>query len=168
MRLTQQHRVRPLDPTDEVEIDLVAQRMRLTLIEVLGEAEGGAMYSMEWLRDRVRWHLDSKQCLGGVFLIESDGLVCGHTIVRVESEADGTPVGLFSTIFVVPACRRLGFAETLLDEGEAWFRSHHLRRFATNTSATNDALIRLFEKRGYAIVLRVPETQMVRLAKTLE
>ena len=31
------------------EVALVARRMRLTLMEVIGDEEGQAMYSMEWL-----------------------------------------------------------------------------------------------------------------------
>lgn len=50
-------RIRALDPGSEAEIDLVAQRMRRTLIDVEGEETGTALYTMEWLRDQVRFHL---------------------------------------------------------------------------------------------------------------
>ena len=43
--------LRPISLADTVAIDLVAERMRATLIEVEGEDAGGAMYSMDWLRD---------------------------------------------------------------------------------------------------------------------
>lgn len=43
------HLIRPINPNSLPEIEQVASRMRLTLIEVLGEREGGSMYSMDRL-----------------------------------------------------------------------------------------------------------------------
>ena len=54
-------KIREIDPTSKEEISLVASRMRETLIEVLGEERGTALYSMDWLRNRVLWHLDPTQ-----------------------------------------------------------------------------------------------------------
>src|SRR5437762_9348922 len=56
------YRIRPVDPTSESELELAARRMRLTLNEVLGEEAGTALYSMEWLRQRVLWHLNPANC----------------------------------------------------------------------------------------------------------
>ena len=39
--------IRALNPTSAEEIELVAARMRLTLIEVLGEEAGRSLYSMD-------------------------------------------------------------------------------------------------------------------------
>ncbi len=142
--------------------------MRLTLVEVLGEKVGAEMYSMEWLERRVRWHLDENECTGEVFVAESeDGELLGHTIVRVEADDSDTPVGLFSTTYVEPDARRSGVASALLGAGEAWLKSQGMTRAATNTSASNEGLKRLFEGFGYAVTLFVPESNMVRLEKTL-
>lgn len=157
-------RVRPLDAESEAELDLVAERMRATLEEVLGEERGRAMYTLDWLRDRVRFHLDPARSTGAVFVAE-DGAIVGHTIVRVEQDEDGSRFGLFSTTYVAPTHRRAGVAKGLLARGEAWMREHGMRRAATDTSATNEKLISLYEQHGYAIVLRAGE--MVRLAKAL-
>ena len=92
--------IRPIDPCDDQEIDLVAERMRATLAEVIGE-EGYHMYTLEWLRNRVRWHLQRDQCVGRVLLaIDAEGSIMGHIIARVEEASTMTPVGLFSTIYV--------------------------------------------------------------------
>ncbi|MGE0711253.1 MAG: GNAT family N-acetyltransferase [Planctomycetota bacterium] len=157
--------VRPLDRllgrAAPDEVDLVARRMRATLEEVLGEARGREMYTLDWLRDRVRQHLDPAVYVGEVFLAERAGAVCGHTIVRLEPER-----GLISTIYVLPAARGQGVAGRLLDRAEAWFREHGAEVVATNTAQDNARLIGLLERRGYAIALRAEE--MVRLERRLE
>lgn len=159
-------RVRAFDRGNDAELDLVAERMRSTLMEVLGDEVGGSMYSLDWLRDRVRWHLDPATCVGEVFVAEDDsGEVLGHTIVRLDaSSADG----LFATTYVTPAARRRGVADALLARGERWLLDRGMSTLATATSETNQKLIQLFEKHGYAITLRVPEKAMVRLTKTVD
>ncbi len=159
------HRIRRLDPEASREITLVATRMRQTLVEVLGEERGVAMYSMEWLEDRVRFHLDASRSEGAVFLAETDEEIVGHTITRVERDDGGAPFGLFSTTYVVPPHRGRGVASALLRRGEAWMRERRLAYAATDTSDTNVKLIALYEKHGYAIALRAGE--MVRLQKSL-
>lgn len=166
-------RTRELDRDADAEIELVATRMRATLEEVLGREEGAALYTMDWLRDRVRFHLDPSRSTAAVFLAEhpsggGGGAVVGHTIVRIErdDDDDDRPFGLFSTTYVEPGSRRAGVAHHLLRRGEAWMRERGLRRAVTDTSATNTKLIRLYEAHGYTIVVRAGS--MVRLAKPLD
>lgn len=143
------HRVGPIDPGDEAEVALVAERMGDTLAEVLGEDRGRAMYSPEWLEDRVRFHLDPARCIGEVFVARSeDGRIDGHTIVRVEDEPTG-PVGLFSTTYVAAEARAQGVANLLLDAGEAWMREQAMTLAATWTHPENAGLIGLYTARGY-------------------
>lgn len=159
-------RIRELDPGAEGEIELVALRMRRTLEEVLGEEKGRALYTMDWLRERVRFHLDPGRSTAAVFLAESrDGTIAGHTIVRIDADADGRPIGLFSTTYVEPGSRRTGIAKQLLLRGEAWMCQQRMSLAVTDTSATNVKLIRLYEANGYTIALRVEG--MVRLVKAL-
>jgi len=156
--------VRPIDPGAEPEIALVASRMRATLAEVLGEKRGGAMYEMDWLKRRVRWHLDPASCDGQVFVAQdAAGWIAGHTIVRVEEE-QGRRFGLFSTTYVAPEARRAAVASRLLDRGEAWMRQRGLAAAETWTDPDNTKLIRLFEGRGYALT---PAGEMVRLRRPL-
>ena len=162
-----EHVVRPIDRDSADEIELVAQRMRLTLIEVLGQEIGASMYSLEWLRERARWHLDPAQCTGEILVAEASGSLVGHTIVRLEPDSAGDTVGLFSTIYVVPEARRRGIADALVRRGEAWLASHGMKSAGTSTSETNSQLISLFTKHGYEVVLRVPESRMVHLSKRL-
>jgi GNAT superfamily N-acetyltransferase len=164
---TGQYRIRPIDRDTGAEIELVADRMRSTLIEVLGYDVGANMYSMDWLRARVRWHLDPAQCTGEVFVAENDDEIVGHTVVRLGPGGDGDPVGLFSTIYLVPRARRRGVADALVLRGEAWFAAHGISTIGTSTSETNNALFALFAKHGYTIVLRAPESQMIHLSKTV-
>lgn len=164
--------IRDLDPASGAEVDLVARRMRETLVEVEGEEAGTALYAMDWLRERVRWHLDPANCAGRV-LVSTDaaGAITGHAIVREEKDESGRVFGLFSTVFVDPPLRRAGIASRLVDEGEAWMRARRLREAATWTSSTNAKLIALLVRRGYGItahhVHEVTGTVMVRLARPL-
>jgi GNAT superfamily N-acetyltransferase len=164
----------PLDAGCSVYVKLVASGMRETLMEVLGEQRGREMYTLDWLHERVCWHLDaSRSC--AVVLLAMDRHrdekanhaedVFGHTIVRVEQDDDGQTFGLFSTTFVVPVLRRIGLAARLLDAGEAWIRAQGLTRAATDTSQTNTKLIHLFETRGYVVEFQSEE--MLRLSKSL-
>ena len=164
-------RIRPLDRGSAGEIETVAGRMRLTLMEVEGEAVGGSLYTLDWLRVRVRWHLDPAACTGEVFVAEAPGEgIVGHTIVRLEQDEGGDPFGLFSTTYVVPAWRRHGVAAALLDCGQAWLRGHGMSSISTWTSATNTPLIELYARHGYAEVERGDHpstgTTMVRLQRT--
>jgi GNAT superfamily N-acetyltransferase len=177
--------LRPINADCDAEVALVAERMRLTLMEVVGGAEGQSMFSMDWLIDRVRWHLDASQCTGAVYVAEraekavgnatvghagsriAGHAIVGHTIVRIDQDEDGRPMGLFSTTYVAKSARRLGIADALLAKGESWMRDQGLRFAATHTSETNTPLIRLYEKHQYEIVLRIAENKMIRLGKAL-
>lgn len=164
--------IRDLDPACAAEVDLVARRMRATLVEVEGEEAGTALYTMDWLRERVRWHLDPANCAGRVILsTDAAGAITGHAIVREEKDEAGRAFGLFSTVFVDPPLRRAGIASRLLDEGEAWMRGRRLPEAATWTSSANAKLIALLVPRGYGItahhVHEVTGTVMVRLARPL-
>ena len=97
--------IRPLNADDPDELELIAVRMRDTLVEVLGRTNGTNLYSMDWLRNRVRWHLDPEKCDGRIFVATDDGRVVGHSIVRVDADDNGEPIGLFSTTYVEPKSR---------------------------------------------------------------
>ncbi len=148
-------------------MELVAKRMGITLVEVLGEKTGREIYSPQWLLERVKWHLDPTCCDGAIFVAAKQDLLVGHTIVRVDADESNEPLGLFSTTYVIPEARRDGVADALLLRGEAWLRTQGMTTMATHTSTENTALIRLYEKHGYQIVLEVPQDKMLRLAKTI-
>lgn len=152
-------------PDDRATIDVVAAGMRATLVEVLGAERGEAMYDLDWLRDRVRAHLDPARLDGAAFVArDGGGEVVGHTVVRVERE-DGDRVGLFSTTWVVPPWRRRGVAELLLDRGEDWMRARGRDVAVTYTHPDNHALVTLFRRRGY--VLTPVDDDFVRLRRGL-
>ena len=160
--------LRDIDPRNDSEITLVAERMRATLLEV----EGDVLYTMEWLVDRVRWHLDEARRARVVLGIDDAGAIAGHTIFRVEQDEDAQTFGLVSTSYVMPAARRLGFASAFLQEAERWFRERQLPLAATWTSSTNTSLIALYARHGFTEDRRGPNdltgTMMVRLAKMLD
>ncbi len=163
--------LRPLNPASAEEITLIANRMRDTLIEVEGEARGAAMYTQEWLENRLRWHLDAEQvCAQVIVACDADGMICGHTIYRIEQQAEER-FGLISTTYVLPAYRQSGIASRLLQSAHDWFLSHGIYSSNTWTSATNTKLIALYQKHGYTIAEQGPNdltgTLMVRLTMQL-
>lgn len=160
------YRIRVIDRDSAAEVTWVAERMRATLVEVLGEERGGSMYTHEWLEQRVRWHLDAEQCIGQVFVAEtSDGRLVGHTIVRVDRDGDGRDIGLFSTTYVEPSARRDGVATSLLARGEAWMQERGLTEAVTYTDEDNTRLQNLYLGRGYSMS-GMPE-RFVKLARRL-
>jgi len=156
--------IREIDPQSEAEIEGVATRMRSTLQDVLGEEEGQGMYSMEWLIDRVKWHLNLENEAKIYLATHEEGQVVGHSIVRVD-ELEGVRCGYFSTIYVAPEAREQGVATALIQQVEAWCREMQFPFVTYNTAVDNDRLIRLYEKLGFEIIQR--EGEMVKLKKTL-
>jgi len=136
--------IRPLDPDCLEEVEWVAQGMRQTLLEVVGEE----LYPVDWLRQRVLSHLDPRQIEGAVFLALSvpSQEILGHTIVRLEQGW-----GLFSTTYVDPRQRCRGVARRLLARGENWMRLAGAERARTFTAADNQKLQKLFQSAGYQL-----------------
>lgn len=158
--------VRELNRSSNAEIDLVAQRMRQTLVDVLGEEQGGSMYTMEWLKARVLWHLDETVTIAKIFLSETqDGKITGQAIARLEQADDGASYGYFSTLYVEPAFRRQGLATSLLVCVENWFAEKSMPKIIYNTAQSNSKVIDLFCKHGY--VVTHAESDMVQLTKHL-
>ena len=146
--------VRPLDPSRQDEIELVASRMKLTLVEVLDRARADELFDDRQLVDRVHWHLHEPRA--EVLLVEVGGEIAGHSIVRVEQEHD-REIGLFSTTYVHPPFRRAGLASLLLADGERWMRRAGMTEAASYTDANNRKLIELYRRHGYSVVIIDPE-----------
>lgn len=164
--------IREIDASSSQEIELVAHRMRATLVEVEGEANTNRLHSPEWIRERLVWHVSSSDVLAKVLVAAFDTKgVIGHTLLRRELDEAGAYFGLFATTYVLPTYRRSGVARRLLQAGEQWFMSIGLRVFSTWTSAINIKLIKLYEGHGYRITEsgnnEVTETPMVKLSKTI-
>ncbi len=158
--------LRELDPTSNVEIDLVASRMRSTLIDVLGPEKGGTMYTLEWLKDRVLWHLDPSREAQILLAENSRKQILGHSIVRVESDFESVRFGYFSTIYVTPEFRRVGVARALITSVVGWCEDRKLPYMTYNTASNNLGLIKLLFSFGFDVVERVDE--MVHLRKVFK
>lgn len=164
--LPPEFRIREINPESKEEILLVATRMRQTLVEVLGQEKGTELYSMEWLVNRVLWHLDPSQTTAKIFLIEGKELkITAHAIARIDHDESKNAYGYFSTVFVEPDSRNKGLATNLLNHVENWLKSMEMPKIIYNTAENHSKLIRLFERHGYQITGR--ESEMVQLTKLL-
>ena len=148
--------IRHLTRGEEQIILSVASRMRSTLVEVLGEERGLSLYSLDWLQNRVLFHIEK----GRVLVAEDAGELLGHCMLRVEGD-----LGLVATTYVRPESRRSGVAQALISAGEVWLRARGVRHLATDTAQGNTKLIQLFLHRGFLVVHTTDE--MLRLQKTL-
>ena len=158
--------IRAINPKATDEIELVATRMQQTLIEVLGAERGRSMYSLDWLIQRVLWHMDASQICGQVFVAtNADDKIIGHTIVRIDKDEANNDIGLFSTTYVEPASRRFGVATLLLNQGERWMLENGMSTAVTYTDVDNNKLQNLYLRHGYTLS-RMPN-QFVKLAKNL-
>ena len=158
--------IRVINPNSSDEILLVANRMRETLIDVLGDDKGKNFYTQDWLVNRVKWHLDPKNCISKILLsvINNDQII-GHAIARLEIDQEKLNFGYFSTIYVEPDSRHKGYAKELMDNVEEWFLELGLRKFVYNTAENHHRLIKAFTARGYQITHR--ENEMVQLTKLI-
>ncbi len=139
--------VRPIDRGSLHERQLVASRMRDTLVEVLGEERARAMFTDAWLLDRVDQHIDGRLD-AEVFVAVFEGAIVGHSIVRRERDHRGEH-GYISTTYVHPAQRRAGAARALVSSVEQWMHERGLRVSVTHTHPRNDKLRALFTGLGY-------------------
>ncbi len=151
--------IRALNPNSEEEINLVASRMRLTLIDVLGEDRGGAMYSIDWLVDRVREHI-SMGDRGRVLLVEHNGEVVGQAMARLEGDCV-----LFSTVYVQPEHRRKGIAGGLIKAISEWSKEIGVSKIEYNTAKNHINLIKLFQK--FNFVKAYDSGEMTKLIKKI-
>lgn len=159
-------RIREINRESEEEISLVVAGMRQTMIERMGEERGTAIYSMDWLKDRLLWHLDPQQTTAKVWVLEDAAAqVVAHAIARVERDEEAKAYGYFSTVFVAPEVRNRGLAKILLSQVESWFKDLNMPKIVYNTAANHEQLIRLFGRHGYTITHR--EDEMVQLTKSL-
>jgi ribosomal protein S18 acetylase RimI-like enzyme len=156
--------IREIDSNSSAEILLVAQRMRETLLEVLGAEKGKSLYTQDWLVDRVRWHLNPDCSVSKIFLyVTNDNEIIGHAIARIEKDQEQVSFGYFSTIYIEPSFRHKGLAKELMDKVENWFDELNLKKFVYNTAENHSRLIKAFIARGYQITHN--ENEMVQLTK---
>ena len=157
--------IRKINPESEDEINLVASRMRDTLVDVLGEKKGVSLYSEKWLKERVLWHLSPDRTTA-IFLGELDNHdIVAQAIVRTEKDSKGTSYGYFSTIYVTPESRGHGIAKQLIEVVENWCLEKQMTYVTYNTASDNYKVINLFKKYYFEIIHK--ENNMVQLQKNL-
>ena len=108
------------------------------------------MYTLEWLEERVRWHIRAETCPGAVFVVGTpaqDWLA--HCIVRASEGV--TDEGLFATTYVRPEARRRGIAGGLIEHGEVWMAHQGFRTARSYPHPDNRPLQALYRARGYTL-----------------
>ena len=157
--------IRDLDPNSKGDIDVVATRMGLTLVDVLGKERGQSLYSYEELKQRLQDHIDMGD-RAKILLAGLKGEILGHAIARVEKDEHQKDYLFFSTIYIQPEVRQKGFASQLVLAIEQWGSSLQLPTIIYNTAHNNQPTIRLFESFGFKKTLE--DNDMVQLKKTIK
>lgn len=153
---------RPLNRQSQEEINSVAQNMKKTLMEVMGEEKGSQYYSMDWLLERVYWHIELGDRAKIILCEDAFSNLIGQAIVRVEFDEDlEQEIGYFSTIYIEPAIRKQGAASLLINQVHEWCKEKQLQIVSYSTAKDNEKLLSLFHKFGYEKTLKTDE--MVKL-----
>jgi len=101
--------VRPATPEDDVRIAALAE----DAIAEQVDKRGGRVWSQ---REALRAPGDD----GVTFVGTIDGVVVGFAAVGIDELADGSRLGVVTSIFVEPGAREVAVGEALLDEVIAW------------------------------------------------
>jgi ribosomal protein S18 acetylase RimI-like enzyme len=82
-----------------------------------------------------------------------DGVLAGYHLLLFRK---GSAVARLYSIAVVPGFRGRGVAALLMDDAEAIARGRGSRRLRLEARADNAGAIRLYERRGYRLIRRIP------------
>lgn len=137
--------IRPLNPNSKQEIDLVADQMQKTLVDVMGPEKGTNYYSKSWLKERVKYHIDLADD-AVVFVACDDNKVIGQAIVRIELDKDKLKYGYFSTIYIQPKYRQQGVASELVKKIINWCSNKRLPYIVYNTAKNHQKMKSLLLK----------------------
>jgi diamine N-acetyltransferase len=96
---------------------------------------------------------------GAWFLAEADGRIVGFATVRLRPAADEPFLvpevrAHVESLGILPAWRRRGIGQRLMEAVEQWARQHDARRITLNVWEFNDGALRLYETLGYATFSR--------------
>ena len=83
-----------------------------------------------------------------VVIAEDEGEVLGSAMCMVSSDLGE---GKIASIAVLRRARGQGVGSALLEECEAGFRAHDLRRYTLEVEVTNEPAMSLYSSRGYAV-----------------
>ena len=136
--------VRPATPEDDVRVaalaaDAVAEQV---------DGRGGRVWSQ-------REALRTPGPEGTTFVGTIDEFVVGFAAVGVEVLADGSRLGVVTSIFVEPGAREVAVGEALLDEVIAWCRAHDCMGIDAHALPGNRETKNFFETFGFTARLLV-------------
>lgn len=96
---------------------------------------------------------------GAWFLAEVDGRIAGFATVRLRPAADEPFLvpevrAHVESLGILPAWRRRGIGQRLMETIEQWARQHDVRRVTLNVWEFNDGALQLYETLGYTTFSR--------------
>lgn len=95
---------------------------------------------------------------GSVLAVESDSEICAASLFYCNNEINRT--AYITLLATDPNYKRNGFAETLLDETEAFCKKRGMNVVELDTEKTNTIAISLYSKNGYIIDSVSPKVHM--------
>lgn len=111
-------------------------------LRALHEIERACFGEQGWSEESLRALLQNP--LADVLVLESGGQICGYA--GMNSVLDE---GYIDDIAVLPACRRQGFGQALLEGLAACARKRGLRFLTLEARESNRAALILYEKNGF-------------------
>ncbi len=146
--------IRPVDLSDDGEVNTIASFSLLTILETLPEArldptivpnlsiqEMAQMYRGDLGRTDRRYFLAQ----------DDDGRIVGHAIALLRTDDSGLLHGYSYTRYVLPQHRRQGVARQLLHAAKRWWWEQGVVYVLAHTHPTNLSLQRLFLSEGFVI-----------------
>ncbi|MDG1484565.1 MAG: GNAT family N-acetyltransferase [Myxococcota bacterium] len=146
--------IRPVDLSDDREVNTIASFSMLTILETLPEsrldptivpnlsiASMGEMYRSDLGRSDRNY----------LVAVDAEGNITGHAIAVLRTDDSGLPYGYSYTRYVLPAHRKQGIARQLLHAAKRWWWEQGVLYVLAHTHPTNLPLQRLFVSEGFII-----------------
>lgn len=146
--------IRPVDLSDDREVNTIASFSMLTILETLPESRLDPAivpnFSIEAMGEMYRSDL-GRSDRNYLVAVDAEGSIIGHAIAVLRTDDSGLPYGYSYTRYVLPAHRRQGIARQLLHAAKLWWWEQGVLYVLAHTHPTNLALQRLFVSEGFII-----------------
>lgn len=152
--------IRALNFHDDGELNTAGAFSLMTLLESLPEARRDpesipnfSIDSMASMYRTGRHNPDHRYWVADA----GDGLLVGHAIALMRTDADNVRYGYSYTRYVLPHHRKRGIARQMLHTAKAWWKEQDAAYVLAHTHPSNAPLLKLFISEGFSVIERREE-----------